>query len=102
MEQMPNLLLAWINEDVSERLFAKQVGDLAAQLAIANQETPNRPLSEAQIERAMDVLAAERGLVMLSLWNRYKADHEEQKLPSYAYAPPPDDTVPAVPTEPAS
>ncbi len=77
----------FVNEVIDARVFTVHLTNLAIELAKQAGETVSRPLSQAQIERAMLANGIESRLVMDALINRLEALHREGKLPEEASLP---------------
>lgn len=77
----------FVNEVVDARVFTTHIVTLAIELAKAEGEAVSRPLSQAQIERAVIANGIESRLVMDTLINRLEALQREGKLPEEASLP---------------
>lgn len=77
----------FVNEVINARVFTAHIADLAIELARQSGETVSRPLSQAQIERAVLANGTETRLVMDTLIVRLEAMHREGKLPNDASLP---------------
>lgn len=67
------------------RVFATHIAELAVLLAQQAGEGAKRPLSEAQLQRALDVNRDEVNLISGLMWARWRAAHAEGSLPAEAY-----------------
>jgi hypothetical protein len=90
-QDMPNQDFALTREFVSEaaslRGYSLQLAELAIELAKQAGEPVSRPLSKAQIERAVDVNGAETRLVMDALIGYLERLYREGRLPEDAGVP---------------
>lgn len=77
----------FVNEVIDARVFTVHIAELAIELARQAGETVSRPLSPAQIERAVQANGTETRLVMDALINRLEMLHREGKLPEEASLP---------------
>lgn len=77
----------FVNEVIAMRTFTAHIAELAAVLATQAGETVTRPLSPAQIERAVLANGTEARFVMDALLTRLEAMHREGKLPEDASVP---------------
>ncbi len=77
----------FVNEVIGARVFTAHIAELAIELARQAGETVSRPLSPAQIERAVLANGTETRLVMDALINRLETLHREGKLPEEASLP---------------
>ncbi len=77
----------FVNEIIDARVFTVHLTNLAIELAKQAGEPVSRPLSQAQIERAILANGVESRLVMDTLITRLEALHSEGKLPEEASLP---------------
>ncbi|MEO7062696.1 MAG: hypothetical protein ABI082_02830 [Dokdonella sp.] len=77
----------FVNEVIDARVFTVHVANLAIELAKQAGEPVSRPLSQAQIERAVLANGIESRLVMDALITRLEGLHREGKLPEEASLP---------------
>jgi predicted GNAT family acetyltransferase len=82
-----SLTREFVSEVVGMRGFAAQLAELAVEMARQAGETVARPLSQAQIERAMQANGAETRLVMSALIGHLEALYREGSLPEDAGVP---------------
>ena len=81
------LTTEFVNEVINARSFTVHIADLAIDLARQAGEPVSRPLSKAQIERAVLVNGTEARLVMDALIARLETLCREGKLPEEASLP---------------
>lgn len=74
----------YVNEVVARRGFGERIADLAVEMARQAGEPVTRPLSQAQIERAVLINGAETKLVMDILIARLEAMYRDGQLPEDA------------------
>lgn len=77
----------FVNEVINARVFTVHLTNLAIELARQAGEPVSRPLSQAQIDRAILANGVESRLVMDALISRLEALHREGKLPEEASLP---------------
>ena len=77
----------FVSEVIIARNFAAHIAELAVALAQAAGEPVQRPLSQAQIERAVQTNGTETRLVMDALIARLEELQREGKLPGDASVP---------------
>jgi hypothetical protein len=82
-----SLTREFVDEAVSLRAYAMRLAELAVDLAKQAGETVNRPLSKAQIERAVQVNGAETRLMMEALVGHLEQQYREGRLPGDAGVP---------------
>lgn len=88
---MPNesflLSREYVAQSIAARGYATHIADLAIALAHEAGEPVRRPLTQSQIERAIQVNGEETRLVMDALTARLQRLAEEGKLPEGAAVP---------------
>ena len=77
----------FVDEVINARVFTIHITDLAIELAKQAGEPVSRPLSQAQIERAVLANGTEARLVMDALIVRLETMYREGKLPEEASLP---------------
>lgn len=77
----------YVNEVVARRGYGARIADLAVEMAKQAGEPVTRPLSPAQIERAVLANGAETKLVMDTLIARLEAMYRDGELPEDAGLP---------------
>lgn len=84
-EKLETLNSEFIKTSLFGLLLADRVGDLAAQLAQRAGEEVTRPLTKAQMSRAVSVLREEYRLVWDLQWEDWDQRHADGTLPTDAY-----------------
>jgi len=77
----------FVNEAANLRGYSMQLAELAIELAKQAGETVSRPLSKAQIERAVEVNGAETRMVLDALIGYLEQLYREGRLPDDAGVP---------------
>lgn len=77
----------FVDESIATRSYASRIAELAADLARKAGEVPDRPLSQGQIDRAVDVNGIESRMVMDALVRRLEQKLKEGELPEDASVP---------------
>ena len=87
MSKQFSLTREFVNEVIGMRAFAVHVAELAVELARQAGEPVTRPLSKAQIERAVQTNGAETRLIMDALIAHLEMRYREGGLPEDAGVP---------------
>lgn len=77
----------FVNEVIDARVLTFHIADLAIEMAKVAGEPVSRPLTQAQIERAVIANGVETRLVMDVMINRLEMLQREGKLPDEASLP---------------